>query len=194
MVGVSGPLNTEDRHGATRFVTGIAAGAAVTTLALGIVVAVAAGLLGGVPTVVRIAVAAAALLAFSVLDLMNRTPELERQVPQRFARVLDPGARGMLWGADLATLVSTRKTTSLPWIVLFVVPLSGSPAGAAVALAAANATFVIGVVLQTKAPGTSLLGGRLGAINISREIRQIRRLTAVLVLACAILVALWGFR
>ena len=193
MIGVSGPLHAEDRRAASRFVAGIAVGAAVTTLALGMVVAVAAGLLAAVPTPVRIAVATAGLLVLGVLDLTDRTPMMQRQVPQRFARVLDHGTRGLMWGADLATVVSTRKTSSLPWVVLLVAPLSGSPAIAVAAVVTANLAFVAGVALQTKLPGASLLGGRFGAINIARDIRSIRRLTAALMLALGALLASRGF-
>ena len=194
MIGVSGPLNAEDPRGATRFVTGLAIGAATTTLVLGTVAAVVAALLVPVPGVVRITVAIAGLLVLGLLDLANRTLELRRQVPQRFARVLDPGARGLLWGADLATLVSTRKTTSLPWVALAVVPLLGRPAIAAAVIATANLVFVAGIAMQTKIEHANMLRGRFGAINIGQEIGLVRRLAGLLLLCCAGLLAVWGLR
>lgn len=189
MVGVSVPLNTEDRRGATRFTVGLAAGSAVTTLLLGVALAVVTTLVATVPPAVRFGTGVVVLVGLGALDLADRTPQLERQVPQRFARVLDPGLRGLLWGADLATLVSTRKATSLLWAVLLVVPLLGHPGAAVAAVAAANAAFVLGVTVQTKVDRSSLLDGRWGAINISREVRQIRRGTGSLVLVCAALLA-----
>ena len=127
MVGVSGPMNDYDRRGATRFVTGLAVGAAVSTLVLGVVLGSLALVLAGVPVTSRLVLGVAVLVVLGLLDLTNRTPELARQVPQRFVRVLDPGVRGLFWGADLATLVSTRKSSSLLWVALLVLPLLGQP-------------------------------------------------------------------
>ncbi|WP_270888282.1 hypothetical protein [Pedococcus sp. 5OH_020] len=182
MVGVSGPLNTYDRGAATRFLAGLATGVAATTVALALMVSLLATLWARTPTVPRVGLAVSLLLLLGALDLSDRTPELARQVPQRFARVLDPGARGLFWGADLATLVSTRKASSLLWVALVVAPLAGRPTVAVAGIVAANAAFVVGVTLQTKVPAASVFRGRLGAVNISGDIRALRRATGLLIL------------
>lgn len=55
------------------------------------------------------------LISLAALDIANRTPHVWRQVPQRLVRELPAGLLGLVWGADLGTLVSTQKTTSLIW-------------------------------------------------------------------------------
>ncbi|MDQ2956127.1 MAG: hypothetical protein M3Y42_04070 [Actinomycetota bacterium] len=146
MAGVAGPMLRESRSTGMRFLTGLVVGSLVTALVLALALVVTGdALTSALPFGVRASVAAAVLISLAVLDIVNRTPHVWRQVPQRLVRELPAGQLGLVWGADLGTLVSTQKTTSLIWGSLAACVLLDPGTAAVLAVAVSLiATLVIG--------------------------------------------------
>src|SRR5688572_28347562 len=110
MVGVSNPIMRRDRHAGWRFIAGFGVGlVAAAALLAGPLMLVSAAV-RPVPRPVRLAVLLVLVALLAVADLLNRTPHVWRQVPQRFARDLDhqPGRLGLIWALDLGLLVTTQ--------------------------------------------------------------------------------------
>lgn len=167
MVGVSNPIYRHGRHAGWRFLTGFGAGLALATAVLAgplLLLAAAAGLVG---ETIRAAVLAALVLGLATADLLNRTPHVWRQVPQRFARDLNaqPGRLGLIWAFDLGLLVTTQKTTSLLWIALAGVVLTGAPAAVVPVLATAAGLYWLGVAVLT-VTGDRLLAGTARLVEV----------------------------
>ena len=167
-----------------RFVAGYVVG----VLAGAILVSMLAYLAGALVTTVLPAPAGRALLAavlagLGLLDLAGRTPFLMRQVPQRYAMGVSPGWRGVAWGADLALLVTTQKTTSMPWAALAMVVLV-VPGAVAVLVPAMLLAYVVQLLLGVWAdhlPGAAFLGAE------RRLVRALRLLSGGVLLCLALL-------
>lgn len=184
MVGVLSPLYrrspVEGRRFVAGYVVGVLAGATLVSVLAYVAGAVVAAVL---PDPARRLLLAAALAGLGLLDLAGRTPYLMRQVPQRYAVGMSPGWRGLAWGADLALLVTTQKTTSLPWAALAVVVLA-APGAAAVLVPAMLLAYLVQLLLGVWAdhvPGAAFLGAE------RRLVRALRVLTGVVLLWLALL-------
>lgn len=167
MVGVSNPIHRGDRRAGWRFLAGFGAGLALATAVLTgplLLLAAAASL---VPETDRMVLLVALVVGLAAADLLNRTPHVWRQVPQRFARELhtQPGRLGLIWAFDLGLLVTTQKTTSLLWIGLAGVVLTTSPAAVVPVLAAAAGLYWLGVVTLTIA-GDRLLSSPARLVEV----------------------------
>lgn len=162
MVGVSNPIMRANPQEGWRFLAGFAVGlaaAALTLLGPLLLLASAAGMIH--PTV-RTVLVIGVLLGFGIADLLNRTPHIWRQVPQRFARELQPGRLGLIWGYDLGLLFTTQKTTSLLWISLAGAVLTESPLLIAATVLLIVTLFGLAVAVATLMPnGVELTGTRL---------------------------------
>jgi hypothetical protein len=125
MVGVSNPIMRRDHREGWRFIAGFGAGLAVATAVLTgplLLLSAAAHL---APQPVRAGMLVVLVLMLGVADLLNRTPHVWRQVPQRFARELNDYSVSQ--GASILTQVlsmgqgSCEKTPSSllsgEWIV-----------------------------------------------------------------------------
>jgi len=128
MAGVAGPLCVRDRWGGLRFILGLLAGesvasfiVAVIVLALGWLLRLQFGTFGAWEVVAVI------VTVLGVADVIGRTPQFRRQVPQHFIHRFSAGRLGIIWGFDLGLLVTTRKSTSLTWIVLLVAAQRPAP-------------------------------------------------------------------
>jgi hypothetical protein len=119
MVGVVGPMLRRSPDEAHNFILGYALGYLAGGTVL-VTVAYSAGriLQAIVPHGPRTAALALIFVVLGLLDVFDRTPHAQRQVPQRHARTMSPGWRGVVWAFDLALLFTTRKTTSLIWAAL----------------------------------------------------------------------------
>lgn len=119
MVGVVAPMLRRSPGDAHSFMLGYLAGYVAGGSML-VLVAYGLGRLleAVVPHAARLVALAAVLVVLGVLDIIDRTPHSGRQVPQRHARDVSPGWRGVVWSFDLALLFTTRKTTSLVWAAL----------------------------------------------------------------------------
>jgi hypothetical protein len=109
MAGVAGPMLRTRRGAGTRLLAGLLAG----ELAAGAVLAGPAFLLGtalrgALPLQARLCAIAALCVLFAVADLANRTPQVQRQVPESLIWRLPPGTLGLAWGFDLGLLVTTQ--------------------------------------------------------------------------------------
>ena len=119
MVGVSGPLLADSPSEGTRFlialtVAGVAGSAVLATVGVALSLAVQAA----APFGLRLAMLVAWAVLLGVADLLDRTPQWFRQVPQRLVRELKPGMLGTFWGFDLGLIVTTKKVTSLGWLAI----------------------------------------------------------------------------
>jgi hypothetical protein len=70
------------------------------------------------PTGARRAALVGLASLLGIADVINRTPQAWRQVPQRLVRELTPGMLGTVWGFDLGLIVTTKKVTSLWWLAI----------------------------------------------------------------------------
>lgn len=124
MAGVAGPLARRDRGAAGRFMVGLTAGYLSAGILVGSVLT-AMGLVASATLTLaeRIGVVALLCIGFMILDAVDRTPQLSRQVPVQLYRVLGPGPLGFTWGFDLGLLITTRKTSSLLWMVLLTISI-----------------------------------------------------------------------
>lgn len=181
MAGVAGPLLRESRPAGLRFLAGLVIGSLLTGLVLALVLVVTGSVLTALPLPVRVTAAAVFLVALAWLDLLNRTPHVWRQVPQRLVRELPPGQLGVIWGADLGTLISTQKTTSLIWGAIAVCVLVRP--GTAVALAvlvSVVATLVIGASSHLPA------AGQWRSTVVRARVPEVRRMAGVLLALSAV--------
>jgi hypothetical protein len=157
MAGVAGPMGRRDR---ARFLLGLAAGGAAAGLVLSVpVYLVGQLLLAALPLPARVVALVVVALGLAAADLLGRTPHVWRQVPQRFIRTLPPGPLGLVWGFDLGLLVTTQKTTSLPWLALAAVALL-DPSLAPLVLVTLSLVATIGITaLSLTAWARTLEGG-----------------------------------
>jgi hypothetical protein len=79
----------------------------------------------------------AILTLLGTLDLLGRTPHLERQTPQRLAAQLSPGPLGLLYGLDIGFVVTTQKSSSLLYAAFLGVAVWDAPLLPAVAVVVA---------------------------------------------------------
>ncbi|WP_163508703.1 hypothetical protein [Fodinicola acaciae] len=159
MVGVSDPELKADRTNGVRLLGGLTAGYLTATVLIAIPLIGVAALSQQLvdPRITRIAVLLV-MLGLGIADLAGRTPYRDRQVPQRFARELGPLPRGLLWGFDLALLVTTQKTASVLWAALlgavFVGPVTAVPS----VLLAAGVVYLGGVSVLSFAGAGRITG------------------------------------
>lgn len=112
-----------------------------------------------VPHGPRTALLALILAVLGGLDLLNRTPHPSRQVPQRYARDLPAGWRGLIWAFDLSLLFTTQKATSLVWAAL-----------AGVILIAPELAFAFLIIMIVVAVGQLIIGTYYGDVLDRRRI------------------------
>ncbi|MEU8251357.1 hypothetical protein [Nonomuraea sp. NPDC048916] len=184
MVGVAGPLSRRSPGAARRFIAGYSLGLLVggTVIAL-FAAAVAEGLGSALPIRWRELAAGALLVGVGVADVLNRTPHVMRQVPQDYARALEPGWRGLIWGVDLGLLFTTQKTTSLIWGAL-VATMFLNPSAAPVFLVGMVVASVVGTALGTAlnhVPGRAFLSGE------RMFIRTVRILSGIVLICLGLL-------
>ncbi|MEU8264995.1 hypothetical protein AB0C02_30830 [Micromonospora sp. NPDC048999] len=196
MVGVSNPIMRADPREGWRFLAGFGAGLAAAALTLLGPLLLLAWALELVHPTARTVLLIAVLLGFGAADLLNRTPHVWRQVPQRFARELQPGRLGLIWAYDLGLLVTTQKTTSLLWIGLAGAVLVGPPSLIAATAFLVVMLFGLGVAVATLMRN----GAELTGLRLSRRIGGVwvvaaRRVSGLIAIVLAIVEAvrlLWG--
>lgn len=127
MAGVAGPMYVRDRHGGLRFIAGLLIGESASSLVVAAVVFTLGQFVRHQVAAFSAVGLAAVITVLGVSDLLGRTPQLSRQVPQRLIHRLPAGRLGLVWGLDLGLLVTTRKTTSLTWIVLLIALVRPAP-------------------------------------------------------------------
>jgi hypothetical protein len=182
MVGVANPLIARSPAQRTRFVSGLAFGILASSAVLSLVLSLVADIAHSFDPEVRAVAGSLVLGILLAADLLNRTPDSGRQVPQRFIRALQPGVRGLAWGFDLGLIATTRKTSSLPWLVLLVVPLSGRPVLTVACVLCCNGLFLGGLIVQSISQSISLYRTRLGGVQIFDDIRRTRLFTGLVML------------
>lgn len=167
MVGVTDLKLKDRRSEGWRFLRGLSAGYFMGTLFVSILLAGLALLLRDVADldVLRNLLLASSLI-LGVTDLLGRTPNTNRQVPQRFIRDVRPMPRGLLWGFDLSLLVTTQKTASLLWVALLGLILVGPVEGILPALFAAGTVYLGGVVVLSFGGASKITGLDFGRVLI----------------------------
>jgi len=124
MAGVAGPMLGRSKAQGARFLSGLLVGGLVASSFIATLMYLLGTLASMVaPRFVLEVVTAVVIVALGIADLLNRTPHVWRQVPQAFVRSMPPGQLGLVWGFDLALLVTTQKSTSLTWATLAAVSL-----------------------------------------------------------------------
>jgi hypothetical protein len=187
MVGVSNPMMQGDRRAGWAFLGGFGAGLAVAAAVVAIPLMLLGAALGHLPQPVRGGLLAVLLVGFGVADLLDRTPHVWRQVPQRFIRTLPPGPLGFVWAVDLGLLVTTQKTTSLIWIGLAGLVLGASPIAIGAAVVVISAGFGLLVAVSTVVRSGTLLSDARFHRRITFEwTTLIRRVSGLAALALAI--------
>jgi len=158
------------------FIYGYGAGYLAGATLLGLVTYELGELLGAaVPLQVRSALLGLTLVALGMLDILDRTPYAMRQVPQRHVRNLRPGWRGVIWGADLALVFTTQKTTSLVWAALLSVAFI-APSLAALLVAIMVVTAIAQVIIGTL---TSHIPGEGDAVRERYLVRWCRLIAGI---------------
>ena len=124
MAGVARPMLRRVPLEGLRFLLGLATGAIVAGLVLGLAALVLGQAFEQVmPTAARAVLVAGGLMLLGIADIADRTPHVWRQVPQALVRRLSPGFLGLSWGIDIGLLFSTQKAVSLVWGAAFGVVL-----------------------------------------------------------------------
>jgi hypothetical protein len=160
MAGVAGPMLRDNRWVGVRFLTGLAVGGTAAGLVLAVPVYLVGSLLHDVlPRHVRLVLLGLVVAGLAGADLLDRTPYLWRQVPQRLARVLPGGTLGVVWGFDLGLLFTTQKTVSLIWAVLCAAILE-APSRAPVVLVVIALVASLMVALWSATRYSTILEGR----------------------------------
>lgn len=187
MAGVASPMLRRSVAEGTRFLAGLAFGGVIA----GVVLAIPLYLAGAVIEDLiaeewRLALVIAFAVLLGILDLMNRTPHIWRQVPQRLVRTLPPGTLGVVWGIDLGLLFTTQKTTSLVWLAAIGVVFL-TPGSAPLVLMVMTLTVTLVVTLWSLTRRATENGQRKDRVWVVR----VRRVTgaAMLTLAGILLVA-----
>ncbi len=185
MVGVSGPMLADSAVAGRRFLIGLALGSLAGSVLLASVGVVAG--LGfdefAVPTDARRIALVALVAVLGLADVLNRTPQVWRQVPQRLVRELTPGMLGTVWGFDLGLIVTTKKVTSLWWIAIIgLILINPELLAMAVPLGAALTALAIASWSVRVRGHTSCLMKRQRT-----QIVQLRMASGTLMLATAIL-------
>ncbi len=185
MAGVAGPMLRNRRGAGARLLAGLLAG----ELAAGVVLAVAAFLLGTglratMPLQARLSAVAVVCALFAAADLANRTPRVQRQVPESLIWRLPPGTLGLAWGFDLGLLFTTQKAVSLIWAAIAATVLL-SPLAAVVVLTVTPVMAGMTVIALS-------LSRRRGGYRLDRwgpSLRLARRGSGVILVTVCVLTA-----
>ncbi len=171
MIGVTNPSSRGINRSTVRALVALSLGYAVTTSFLVLGLGAVTNLMGKILPISALRVGLVLGLAtLSVADLIGRTPQTQRQVPQRFARDLNVGTRNFIWGLDLGLLATSQKTTSLIWMAfLGALFQPASHTLIAVPLVAAGG-FIGSFVVGALAPPSAQLSSRLNGWRVARVV------------------------
>ncbi|MFE9870388.1 hypothetical protein ACFYON_07065 [Micromonospora sp. NPDC005686] len=186
MAGVASPMLRRNVSEGLRFLAGLAVGGLVAGMVLAVPVYLIGSAVGElVPETWRVVALVALAVLFGVLDLLDRTPHIWRQVPQRLVRSLPAGTLGVVWGIDLGLLFTTQKTTSLIWLATAGVVLV-APGSAPLVLVVTALTVTLLVTLWSLTRKAAEIEERSDRLWVSR----VRRVSgaAMLLLAAALAV------
>lgn len=187
MVGVSGPEFQRRQNAAWRFVGALTFGFVCTTVLIGLILSlISFAINSGTDPTIRAWLAVIGFVFLGCLDILGRTPHVDRQVPQKLATSLSPGPRGLLWGLDLGALLTTQKSTSLIWAALLGATLL-SPLAVFLVLGSSATVYLVATAVATIVPNA---GDRLVIGGLSRPWLIVPRLIAGLILVAAALVTI----
>ena len=100
MAGVASPMLRRNVSEGLRFLAGLAVGGLVAGMVLAVPVYLIGSAVGElVPETWRVVALVALAVLFGVLDLLDRTPHIWRQVPQRLVRTCRPARSGWSGGS-----------------------------------------------------------------------------------------------
>lgn len=171
MAGVAGPMLRSDRRAGVRLLAGLLAG----ELAAGVLLAVPAyllskGLHATLSQPARLWLLAAVCLVFGAADMANRTPRVQRQVPEALLHRLPPGTVGVVWGFDLGLLFTTQKAVSLIWVAIAAgILLDPVSAAAIVAGIAAFAALTVTGLSIARRPGVDRVSRWASSLRLARQ-------------------------
>src|ERR1022692_1131729 len=137
MAGVAGPMFRTSRSAGARFLAGLLAGEVAAAALIAVpffVTGEAIKTVLAAPT--RLWAVAVICALLGAADLANRTPRVQRQVPETLIRRLPPAALGLAWGFDLGLLFTTQKAVSLIWAAIAAIVLLDPAMAAGLTIAA----------------------------------------------------------
>lgn len=187
MVGVSSPLFSVGRRQGSLFLVGYVFGNfAAGTLLLVLILPISTIAKAEMSLESRVVILGAILGLLGALDLMNRTPHLARQTPQRFARELRPGPLGFVYGLDVGLILTTQRASSLPWALLFGTVLVASEIESIVAI------YAFGLVQSAAVSVQATLGRPMpwkgwADVSVAVMLRGARMTSGALLLGVGIL-------
>jgi hypothetical protein len=184
MAGVAKPMLRREWRSGARFLFGLMVGMVVAGSIIGLGVLVVGRVAERALTVderARIVFLVCCLLG--IADLLNRTPQTWRQVPQRLVRVLSPGSLGLVWGLDLGAVFTTQKLSSLVWASLVGVTLLAPSFGP---LLGVGSAVVLASVITASVLSTVNAQAVVTCLGRPRPwLRPMRAFSAILVFAAA---------
>jgi hypothetical protein len=178
MAGVSSPMRRVPARW-RQFAVGLVLGGATGGLATGLSILVLGSVLAKVGRHLTDSLLLGLVAVLGVADVLDRTPHIGRQVPQRFVSLLPPGQLGFVWGTDLGLVWTTQKTTSGLWVAFaglaVVKPLAAPVAVVMLSIVSSSAALILGRVAAHK--------GRVPSLEYLAQGRRARRIVGVLELA-----------
>jgi len=164
-------LRNDSRGAGARLLAGLLVG----EVAAGVLLAIPAFLLGEglravLPQSARLWALAAVCLLFGAADVINRTPRVQRQVPEMLIGRLPPGKLGVAWGFDLGLLFTTQKAVSLIWVAIAAaVLLDPSVAAGMLVGIAVLASMTVTVLSIWRRPGIDRLSRWYPRLRLARH-------------------------
>lgn len=185
MAGVTSPMLRERPSDGVRLLIGLMAGGIAAALMVSMVAYVVGTVAQALaPTQGRLLLLAGVCAMFGTADLLNRTPHVWRQVPQRLVRVLAPGRLGTVWGFDIGLLFTTQKVVSLMWAALAAAVLL-DPTLAPALLVGMAALWSTTIAIWSLSGGGGVLDH--GSNTDRRWLRSVRAMSGTLLLVVSLI-------
>ena len=171
MAGVAGPMFRTSRSAGARFLAGLLAGEVAAAALIAVPFFVAGEAIKTVlaaPT--RLWAVAVICALLGAADLANRTPRVQRQVPETLIRRLPPAALGLAWGFDLGLLFTTQKAVSLIWAAIAAIVLLDPAMAAGLTIGIAVITVLTVTTLSIwRRPGRNRLATWGSRLRFARQ-------------------------
>jgi hypothetical protein len=171
MAGVAGPMYRTSRAAGARFLAGLLAGEVAAAALIAVPFFLAGEALKAVLTApARLWAVAAICAVLGAADLANRTPRVQRQVPESLIGRLPPATLGLAWGFDLGLLFTTQKAVSLIWAAIAAIVLLDPAMAAGLTIGIAVITVLTVTTLSIwRRPGRNRLATWGSRLRLARQ-------------------------
>src|ERR1022692_728181 len=171
MAGVAGPMFRTSRSAGARFLAGLLAGEVAAAALIAVpffVTGEAIKTVLAAPT--RLWAVAVICALLGAADLANRTPRVQRQVPESLIGRLPPATLGLTWGFDLGLLFTTQKAVSLIWAAIAAIVLLDPAMAAGLTIGIAVITVLTVTTLSIwRRPGRNRLASWGSRLRFARQ-------------------------